>query len=665
VVIDSGLTVSDVDDANLSGATISISANYVGGEDVLSFTDTASITGSWNAAIGVLTLSGTDSIANYESALRSIAYRNTSENPSAVSRTIAFFVDDASDTSAGSMRNIAITAVNDAPVITSSGVPMTYTENDPATPIDPGLTISDVDNADLFGATVRISGGFVPGEDVLAFSDQLGITGSFNAASGVLTLGGIAPVPDYEAALRSVAYFNTSDNPNVAPRTIAFEVDDGFDKSSAAATVNLVPVNDAPLAAADSYAVDEDGMLSVSASGVLGNDSDPDGPPLTAVLISGPANAALVLAADGSFVYAPRTDFNGIDSFTYRATDGAMSSNVVTVTITVNPINDAPVAVADGYTVDNNAVLTVAASGVLLNDRDVDNNPLAAVLVGSAANGTVALNSDGSFTYLPNPNFAGTDSFTYRARDGSLDSNITTVTITVNAVAGPRTDNPPDDDGDALPQQRGPLPVAGPMEDRDEDLFERNQRNPSERKEATGRSIVARDIAFRHTLFSEIRTAHSNWIAGDVDTEIAALEDGYVFQNVPGNRLAELPRRITARLEMETISEVGLLWGKLDRMQDEMKLDLFERTLIVGVATTLTATLSVGYLLWTLRGGYLVASMLSTMPAWRWIDPLPILDGYDNSRRDKQGAEADEESLESLVTYQHAQSPSGTVSLES
>ncbi len=94
--------------------------------------------------------------------------------------------------------------------------------------------------------------------------------------------------------------------------------------------------------------------------------------------------------------------------------------------------NNAPVAVNDLYSVNEDQSLNVAAPGVLANDSDVDDNPLTAVLVSGPSNGMLTLNSNGSFTYTPNTNFSGTDSFTYKANDGNLDSNVATVTITVN-----------------------------------------------------------------------------------------------------------------------------------------------------------------------------------------------------------------------------------------
>src|SRR5690606_38008626 len=104
----------------------------------------------------------------------------------------------------------------------------------------------------------------------------------------------------------------------------------------------------------------------------------------------------------------------------------------LSLTLVVN--NVAPVAVADAYTVAEDGVLTVAARGVLTNDTDFDPAILTAVKVTDPANGILVLNADGSFTYTPDADFHGTDSFAYKANDGLADSNIATVTITVTSV---------------------------------------------------------------------------------------------------------------------------------------------------------------------------------------------------------------------------------------
>jgi VCBS repeat-containing protein len=175
----------------------------------------------------------------------------------------------------------------------------------------------------------------------------------------------------------------------------------------ATVTITVTCVNDAPVAEDDSYTTDEDTPLVVPAPGVLGNDSDVDGDTLTAVLVSGPSHGTLTLNPNGSFTYTPEENFVGEDSFTYQAYDGVAYSNVATVTITVTPVNDAPVAQNDSYTANEDTPLVVPAPGVLGNDSDVDGDTLTAVLVSGPSHGTLTLNPNGSFTYTPAENFFG------------------------------------------------------------------------------------------------------------------------------------------------------------------------------------------------------------------------------------------------------------------
>jgi VCBS repeat-containing protein len=189
-----------------------------------------------------------------------------------------------------------------------------------------------------------------------------------------------------------------------------------------------------PVAVDDGYSTPEDTPLTAAAPGVLGNDTDADGDPLTAIQEAGPASGTLVLDADGSFVYTPTLNFNGVVTFTYHANDGTANSNTATVPITVTATNDAPVAVDDGYSTPEDTPLTAAAPGVLGNDTDADGDPLTAIQEAGPASGTLVLDADGSFVYTPTLNFNGVVTFTYHANDGIANSNTATVAITVTAT---------------------------------------------------------------------------------------------------------------------------------------------------------------------------------------------------------------------------------------
>ena len=217
--------------------------------------------------------------------------------------------------------------------------------------------------------------------------------------------------------------------------SFSYRASDGTLTSNVATVaISVTAVNDVPVAAGDAFSAAEDTVLTGATPGVLGNDADPDGDPLTAALVTGPSHGSLTLNANGSFSYTPEADYNGTDSFTYRASDGTLESNQATVTITITATNDRPTAADDAYSTSEDAALTVAAPGVLGNDSDPDHNPLSAVLVSEPSHGILTLNANGSFSYSPDGNFNGGDSFAYRASDGSLDSNPVTVTITVTAA---------------------------------------------------------------------------------------------------------------------------------------------------------------------------------------------------------------------------------------
>jgi len=331
-------------------------------------------------------------------------------------------------------------------------------------------------------------------------------------------------------SLNSNGRFSYTPNANFfGTDSFTYQAKDPHDALSNVATVTITvrPKNDNPVAVADTYTTAEDTPLNVLVPGVLSNDTSIDGDTLNAILVSGPSNGSLILNSNGSFVYTPTLNYNGPDSFTYKANDGSYSnvvsvsitvtlvndspvatdgsfivdeagthiggavasdidsptliysivgggstpngsvsidpntgvftyihngsetlsdsfefsvsdgntSDVGLISITVTPINDAPVAVVDAYTLNEDTVLTTTlVDGVLVNDTDVDSVTLNAILVTNVANGTLTLNSDGTFTYTPNANFFGEDFFEYKVNDGALDSNIVKVTLTVNNV---------------------------------------------------------------------------------------------------------------------------------------------------------------------------------------------------------------------------------------
>ena len=346
--------------------------------------------------------------------------------------TFSYNANDGTTVSNVATVNITVIAINDPPAAADDAY---VTDEDTVlTVAAPGVLANDTD----------------------AESDSLSAVLSAGALNGTVTFIG-----DGSFSYTPNANFNGTDS-------FSYRAHDGAAESSlATVSITVNAVNDVPRAGDDAYTIMEDSTLTVNLPGLLSNDSDADGDSLTAVLDTAPGNGALTLNADGTFTYTPDTNFAGTESFTYKANDGLADSNVATVSITVSPINDAPVAADDAYMTDEDTVLTVVAPGVLGNDTDAENDPLTAVLSAGALNGTVTFTPDGSFSYTPNADFNGIDSFSYRAHDGAVESTLATVNITVNAV----NDAPVAGDDAYLTQEGQPLAVAAPgVLDNDSDV---------------------------------------------------------------------------------------------------------------------------------------------------------------------------------------------------
>ncbi|WP_394775345.1 tandem-95 repeat protein, partial [Flavobacterium sp.] len=225
---------------------------------------------------------------------------------------------------------------------------------------------------------------------------------------------------------------------------------DLYDPTTANNSGSVTPtINHAPVATADNYTVAEGGTLNSAAPGVLTNDSDIDGDAITAILVTGPTNGTLTLNANGSFVYTHNGSETLSDSFTYKVNDGRLDGNTVTISITVTPVNDNPVALNDTATTNEDTAITINVS---TNDTDVDGTiDVATVDLDPATpgiqttftvtgQGTYTVNNLGVVTFTPVLNYNGTATpinYTVNDNNGAV-SNIATISITVNSV----NDNP-------------------------------------------------------------------------------------------------------------------------------------------------------------------------------------------------------------------------------
>jgi hypothetical protein len=223
--------------------------------------------------------------------------------------------------------------------------------------------------------------------------------------------------------------------------SFTYELVDATDRVSNTARVEIV-VNSPPFGANDAYVTSEDTALEVTADdGLLANDVDPENDELSTSLAPpagacGPCNGAVRVRDDGSFIYSPDLDFYGQDAFRYRLDDGTNGPEFASVAVTVSPVNDAPKTEDDTYRVSEDEILVVPEpQGVLRNDREVDGDGLEdARLIEQAEAGSVTLQADGSFTYVPDPDFHGTDTFRYRVFDSTGLSSDEHVEVAVTSV---------------------------------------------------------------------------------------------------------------------------------------------------------------------------------------------------------------------------------------
>jgi gliding motility-associated-like protein len=430
VPVTSALTASDVDSPLLTSATIQITANYSGTEDLLQFVDAFSITGSFDQLTGTLTLTGPASPADFTSALQSVTYQNTNnDNPSVLVRTISFSVYDGLSNSVTVTRDLQINGVNDQP----TGQPDSFVIYED-TDLDCGcLLINDTDP---------------DGDDLVALHGDPPSHGTVSDLGGFFIY---TPYPDY---------FGTD--------TFTYIANDGtVDSEPIRVNITILPVNDPPIATNDAIATNEDTPIDIP---ILSNDTDVDDV-LTATMIvitGSPTHGTVSVNVNtGAVIYSPALNYNGNDSFTYQVKDasGALS-NTATVAITIHPVNDPPVANPDFATTPEETTVSVP---VLANDTDIDNAlaPASLQIVISPANGNAVVDlATGAISYTPVENFTGTDSFTYTVKDiDGAPAAPASVTITVS----PLNDPPVAVDDVAITDENTPVEINITLNDYDVD----------------------------------------------------------------------------------------------------------------------------------------------------------------------------------------------------
>jgi hypothetical protein len=442
-VVDSALTLSDVDSVTMSGATVAISSGFRSGQDVLGFTSQSGLTGGYNATTGVLTLTGSASVAAYQAALRSVTYLNSSVTPNTAQRIVTFTVSDGQSTGAAT-RDLKLTTANYPPFLATTPGVLEYHEKYEGAPVDSSLVLRDLDSANITGATISITSNLRSSDDQLWVYPQSGITPSYDADRGILTLSGIASVATYEKVLRLVTYGNTSCDPRTLTRTVTFVVSDGQATATASRSIvieefNTTPgfdpiPNPAPVplnAPAQTVNITgmftgcgEDQTLSVSA-----RSSNPALVPHPSVSYGGGSTAALSFqpagAATGTATITVTVQDSGGSN--HGEPDSASRSFLVTVVSGGQTPNNPPVANAQSISTPQDTPRAVTLTG-----SDPEGLPLTYSVTTPPTRGTLS-GTPPNLTYTPTAGYVGADSFRFLVNDGVQNSAAATVTIAVTS----------------------------------------------------------------------------------------------------------------------------------------------------------------------------------------------------------------------------------------
>ncbi|MFK7767294.1 MAG: DUF4347 domain-containing protein [Mariniblastus sp.] len=316
------------------------------------------------------------------------------------------------------------------------------------------------------------------------------------------------------------------------------------------------------------------------------------------------------------------------DSLQFEVDDNEGTATRATLNIFVTPVNDAPVANDDNYQVDADGTLS---GSLTANDTDVDSPALAATLDEAPANGAVVVNPDGSFVYTPNEGFQGVDTFTYLVSDGEFDENATVVVTVFQAVLPPAVTATESAEAEAESEseeeesEKGAVPTS------------LSQKRPVEEVVTSQRSqFEGKGVAFGQDKESE-----------QVEAEMAQVKDAnelYSALTGLGAGSAQEVSRLMATIEdldERFMDKSGWFWQALNANDERMALEASLPNVLFQSSAALASGVTVGYLVWLIKGGQVMAAVVANLPAWRLIDPLPILNAMI--------ADQDDESLETII----------------
>ena len=687
------IVVAEPDDGQIESAEIRFVSGYSPVEDTLSMPDQNGITAQYDQSSGVLSLSGSASAVDYQSAIRSIVYSNVSDNPSGTPRVLEVTVSDGvnssntltravqiqetedsptiqlatlvsslpENTSTGSAIDVAVIIVTDLdsgpnmlslsgpdanlfqivsdrlqlkpgvsldsetasqldvtvsvddagigvdvedsatysllvsgldepPLLSGMDVPeLVYIENSLPMPVTSSLEVSETDYGMLSSAEIFIQSGFVPGEDWLEFTSQNGISGSYNENTGMLSLSGVATATEYQDAIRSVTYFNASDNPSTAQRVLHFSVNDGTQPSNVVErAMAVVAVNDEQqLTQNVGGTVQQNNLLVLTPSMLSATDAEQQPSEIQYSPMGVWPSVQLIVAGSPASGFTQEDVDSGLVALSFvGATPGInMIALVVDDGIGNVSVFEIPISVTAEPEPEPNIGAALPEPIVFVPEAVLSVTP--AVDLGTF----VSFESDNQTSTIIPEDGENIDVMEVSAALETSESVEASDVVSTGSLAELRI---PDLTAGLIRPELGALTSV---------LSEPTQ-------------IIHKTIKFSDYERAELQ------MASLLSLESLAIEEQSVFRTVDRN--------------IGMMSSIEAMQKQLERASENLQGNTSARDVVVGLSLSLTA----GFLIWMLRGGALLASMFSISPLWKQLDPLPILsstaeDDMDASDEDK------------------------------
>ena len=632
---------------NAANGTVigSVSGTDPDASDSLSY----SIIGNTNGAFAINSTTGTLSVAN-------TAALNFEATPSF---SLVIRVTDASGLTSDATTAISVSNVNEAPTMTSGSFSITENATN-------GTLVGTVTGTDPDPSTT-LSYSIIGGNPSGAFG--------INAATGAITVSNSAALD-----------FETTPLFNLVIR--ATDAGGLFDDTTT--TIAVSTVNEAPTIIGNSFTIAENAMANTVVGTVISSDPDANDAPRYAI-VSGNLNGAFAIHATTgqlSVANAAAIDFETTPSFALviRVTDQGLLSSDAVVNVTVTDIAEPPVAVADNYVVTGSRFFVSAQQGLLANDHDPDAGAMTVTLITAPTTGTVTLHADGSFEFDGGTNFFGSTSFTYEVTDG-VSSAQATVTLhgliapppPPSASANSEASSPTNSDSTSSDSMSSPSsdstantssatdggspaptsPFGGAPTGNNSDIDGDDAKPgpsafapPSSSDSAStsddkknGEEVLGIGATLLRKVDDSINSSDRTTSLGDLNRDGRAGQ--FLDDALSTSLVADL--RYGGE-DLSYLADASFLKA-LDNVEQSSSDDGHETVITewaTGGAIVTSTGLSVGYIIWLIRGGYVLASVVSTMPVWQNVDPLPVLDALDHE-------DEDEESLESMITQAEGQ----------